>query len=123
MRRRFRWPAVPRHSRSLRCIATSGRRRRGWRGCRLALNGCRCAGHDRFSGAMTGQVRKAQRRDHENNGGRGCGFAEKCRGTGTAEQGLAGTATEGCSHVRPFPGLEQDDHDQSDTNNNVNDDK
>ena len=72
---------------------------------------------------MTGQVCKSQRCDHENNGGRGCGFAKECRCTGAAEKGLAGTAAEGCSHVCPFPCLEQDDHDQGDTNNNVNDDK
>ena len=72
---------------------------------------------------MAGQVSQRQGRQHKHNRGNGCGFAQKCGCSGTAEQRLAGAAAECSPHVGSFAGLKQNDHDQRNANNNMNDDQ
>jgi len=85
------------------------------------FNGGWGVGDNRFtSGAVTGHPRQTQRGDHKYDGGTGGGLAQKSRGSGAAKQGLARSASESGPHIRSFARLEQNNHDQRDTNDNVN---
>lgn len=65
------------------------------------------------------QKSQDQRGDHENNGYNGGQLGQKGRRTAAAEDRLARSA-EGRSHVGPFTGLQENDHDQGHTHDYMN---
>ena len=68
-------------------------------------------------------IRQGKRREHENDRGDRRQFAQKCRGPGAAEKGLAGTTAECRTHVGAFAGLKQNDHDQGEADHDMNNDQ
>jgi hypothetical protein len=92
----------------------SGGRALLW-GSRL-LNGRRCIRHNGLTGPMTGYIRKRQGCQHKDYRGSCGGLAQKGGCTRAAKKGLAATASESCTHIGAFAGLEQNNHNQRDTN-------
>ena len=120
--------AVPPHRRlPFTGLALDRGRVLGSAGCRRPLLSVACwlwAGGVSVTSPIPGGFRhvgQRQRGQHEDDGRRGRGFAQKSGGAGGSEQGLTGAAAEGCSHIGAFAGLKQNDHNQRDTNDDMND--
>ena len=61
-----------------------------------------------------------ERRDHEDDRGRCCGFAQDRAGTALTESGLSSAAAEGSGPIGAFALLQQDDDYQADTDDDMN---